>query len=149
MYKFILLALLASIVHTQITTCHYTCSACTSPDYYSCTACTENRGKENTFEPIAGMCYCINETDENDNGECTGSNEFNYNNKAIIASFIGLCLFLALIISIITGMRYYLIKTIEDVQEISLLVFLNMYFPQQFDIFLTHLYRFNISSYTF
>ena len=31
----------------------------------------------------------------------------------------------------------------------SLIVFINLYFPQQFDIFLTHLYRFNISSYTF
>ena len=46
-------------------------------------------------------------------------------------------------------MRYYLVKIIEDVQELSLLVFLNMYFPQQFDIYLTHLYRFNISSFTF
>lgn len=34
-------------------------------------------------------------------------------------------------------------------QELSLIVFINMYFPQQFDIFLTYLYRFNISSYTF
>ena len=95
------------------------------------------------------MCYCIDETDEDNDGNCTGSNEFNYNNKAVISTFIGLCLLLALIMSIITGMRYYLIKTIEDVQEISLLVFLNMYFPQQFDVFLTHLYRFNISSFTF
>lgn len=51
--------------------------------------------------------------------------------------------------TLLTGFRHYLIKTIEDIQEISLLVFLNAYFPQQFDIFLTKLYRFNISSYTF
>ncbi len=47
------------------------------------------------------------------------------------------------------GNKYFLYKTIEDVQELSLIVFINMYFPQQFDIFLTNLYRFNISSYTF
>lgn len=46
-------------------------------------------------------------------------------------------------------MRYYLLKTIEDVQEISLIVFINLYFPQQFDIYLSYLYRFNMSSYTF
>lgn len=28
-------------------------------------------------------------------------------------------------------------------------MFINLYFPQQFDIFLTKLYRFNISSFTF
>ena len=56
------------------------------------------------------MCYCINETDENENGDCTGSNEFNYNNKAIIASFMGLCILLSCLVALITGVRYYLIK---------------------------------------
>jgi hypothetical protein len=46
-------------------------------------------------------------------------------------------------------MKYFLYKTIEDVQELSLIIFINLYFPQQLDIFLTSLYRFNISSYTF
>ena len=47
------------------------------------------------------------------------------------------------------GMKYFLYKTVEDVQELSLIVFINMYFPQQLDVFLTTLYRFNLSSHTF
>ena len=30
-----------------------------------------------------------------------------------------------------------------------MVVLFNMYFPQQFDLFMTHLYRFNLSSHTF
>ena len=71
------------------------------------------------------------------------------NNKAAIASLIGLTLLLSLSTTIIAGMRYFLLKTIEDIQEISILVFINVYFPQQFDIFMTKLYRFNMSSFTF
>ena len=135
-------------INSQIN-CHYTCLTCTGSQYYQCTTCNSNRGSLNSNAPISGMCYCINETDEDDSGQCTGSNSFNYNNKAIISVFIGISILLALIIALITGTRYYLIKIIEDVQELSLLVFLNLYFPQQFDVYLTHLYRFNISSYTF
>ena len=63
--------------------------------------------------------------------------------------FISLTLLLALLAMLVKSMKYFLYKTLEDVQELSLIVFINMYFPQQFDIFLTHLYRFNISSFTF
>lgn len=49
----------------------------------------------------------------------------------------------------VRGFRYFFIKIIEDVQELSLIIFINMYFPQQFDIFLTQLYRFNVSSFMF
>jgi hypothetical protein len=67
----------------------------------------------------------------------------------MIATFLALALLFTVIGALITGLRHFLIKTIEDVQEISIIVFINLYFPQQFDIFLTYLYRFNISSYTF
>lgn len=77
------------------------------------------------------------------------SNNYNYNNKATIASFIGLALFVSLFMAVAAGYRHFFIKTIEDIQEVSIIVFINLYFPQQFDIFLTRLYRFNISSYTF
>jgi len=56
---------------------------------------------------------------------------------------------LAIFAVIAKGQKYFLYKTIEDIQELSLIVFINIYFPQQFDPFLTYLYRFNISSYTF
>ncbi len=64
-------------------------------------------------------------------------------------AFIALALVFAVFAIFVKGMKYFLYKTIEDVQELSLIVFINLYFPQQFDIFLTKLYRFNISSYTF
>ena len=67
----------------------------------------------------------------------------------MIILFISFSLFLALLAMLIKSMKYFLYKTLEDVQELSLIVFINMYFPQQFDIFLTYLYGFNISSYTF
>jgi len=50
---------------------------------------------------------------------------------------------------LLRGFRYYFIKIIEDVQELSIVVLVNIYFPQQFDIFLTYMYRFNMSWYTF
>lgn len=63
--------------------------------------------------------------------------------------FIALTLVFAVFSVFVKGMKYFLYKTIEDTQELSLIVFINMYFPQQLDIFLTYLYSFNLSSYTF
>jgi hypothetical protein len=62
---------------------------------------------------------------------------------------LSLALLFTFVSGLLTGQRHFLIKTIEDVQEISIIVFINLYFPQQFDIFLTNLYRFNISSFAF
>jgi hypothetical protein len=50
---------------------------------------------------------------------------------------------------LIRGFRYYFIKTIEDIQELSVIIFINMYFPQHFDLLLKQMYRFNISSFLF
>ena len=63
--------------------------------------------------------------------------------------FIILTLVLAVFSVFVKGMKYFLYKTLEDTQELSLIVFINLYFPQQLDIFLSYLYSFNISSYTF
>jgi len=37
---------------------------------------------------------------------------YNYNNKALITAFIALCIILGLFMTLIRGMRYYLLKTI-------------------------------------
>lgn len=80
---------------------------------------------------------------------CEASASFNSLNKGLILAFIITTLVLSSFAIFVKGMKYFLYKTIEDVQELSLIVFVNLYFPQQLDIFLTKLYRFNISSYTF
>jgi hypothetical protein len=128
-------------------TCHYSCSTCSDSNYYSCTTCASNRGESGS--PVAGMCYCDLSSDEDESGNCQTSGSYNYRNKVFIVVFISLTLVLATFAVVAKGMKYFLFKTIEDVQELSLIVFINMYFPQQFDIFLTSMYRFNISSYTF
>jgi hypothetical protein len=129
-------------------TCHYSCAGgCTTSDYYRCTACGPNRG--NAGQPIYGMCYCSEGSDEDDQGACQDYGKYNSLNKGMIAFFIGFTLLLGLFSIFVKGMKYFFFKTIEDVQELSLIVFINLYFPQQFDSFLTALYRFNISSSTF
>lgn len=128
-------------------TCHYSCATCSSDHYYECTLCSPGRG--NNLLPIDGMCYCSNSYDEDDDGICESSGSYNISVKVAIWVFIGLSLLLSLATTLIKGMRYFLYKTIDDVQELSLIVFLNLYFPQQFDLFLSGLYRFNISSFTF
>lgn len=95
------------------------------------------------------MCYCDNSSDEDESGNCQTSGSFNARSKVFIIIFISFTLVLAVFAIFVKGMKYFLYKTIEDVQELSLIVFFNMYFPQQFDIFLKGLYSFNISSYTF
>ena len=141
-------ALLSPLVAGQ---CHYTCSDssanCTGPNYYECDRCSSNRG--NSGLAIYGMCHCDNSSDEDELGNCTNSSSQNFTSKALIIFFIVATLVLAIFAVIAKNQKYFLFKTIEDVQELSLIVFINMYFPQQFDIFLTYLYRFNISSYTF
>jgi len=129
--------------------CHYSClpNQCTSVDYYACTACGPNRG--NGGVPIYGMCYCSENADEDASGVCQASSSFNTGNKGLIWAFIIATLVLSAFAVFVKGMKYFLYKTVEDVQELSLIVFINLYFPQQLDIFLTTLYRFNISSYTF
>lgn len=67
----------------------------------------------------------------------------------MIILFIALTVIFATFSIFVKGMKYFLYKTIQDVQEISLIVFINLYIPQQLDIFLTYFYSFNISSYTF
>lgn len=146
--KRLLLLLLVGLVSAQINDCHYSCSTCWGSEYYQCLTCPENRGQISIWEPISGMCYCSEETDEMETGECSNSNQFNYNNKAVIASLIGIALFITVLTTLISGMRYFLLKTTQDIQQISIIVLINLYFPQQFDIFLTQLYRFNMSSYT-
>ena len=95
------------------------------------------------------MCYCSNGSDENTDGNCEQSAAYNSTSKGLIVAFIALSIIFSVGMTIVKGMKYFLYKTIEDVQELSLIVFVNLYFPQQFDIFMTNLYRFNISSYTF
>jgi hypothetical protein len=67
----------------------------------------------------------------------------------MIAFFIGFTMLLGIFSIFVKGMKYFFYKTVEDVQELSLIVFINLYFPQQFDSFLAALYRFNLSSSTF
>jgi len=55
-HVFVLFILFITI-NSQIT-CHYTCNTCFGTEYYQCLTCPNNRGKSNTFTPIAGMCYC-------------------------------------------------------------------------------------------
>jgi hypothetical protein len=145
--KLLIFLLLATVGFGQ--TCHYSCatSSCTTVDYYTCTACGINRG--NNGVPIYGMCYCSSGADEDSSGVCQASSSFNSRNKGLILAFIIITLILSSFAVFVKGMKYFLYKTIEDVQELSLIVFINLYFPQQFDIFLTSLYNFNISSYTF
>lgn len=141
------LLLLSSLAIVTLSSCHYSCQSCSTPDYYSCTACAPNRG--NGGAPIYGLCYCDNSSDEDANGDCQNSNSYNLRNKIFIILFISLTLLLAVFAIFVKGMKYFLYKTIEDVQELSLIVLFNMYFPQQFDVFLKGLYAFNISSHTF
>jgi hypothetical protein len=143
--KLIIILLLVGLAVGQ--TCHYSCLTCTSQDYFTCTSCGVNRG--NNGSPIYGMCYCSADADEDGSGVCQASSSFNTRNKSLILGFIITTLVLSSFAVFVKGMKYFLYKTIEDVQELSLIVFINLYFPQQLDIFLTTLYRFNISSYTF
>lgn len=69
--------------------------------------------------------------------------------KILIVVFIAGTLALGLWAVFVKGMKYFVYKTVEDVQELSLIVLINLYFPQQLDEFLVRLYAFNISSYTF
>lgn len=62
------------------------------------------------------MCYCTGDKDEDNNGACMTTMEYNKNNKAIIATFIGLALLFTVAGSLTTGFRHFLIKTIEDIQ---------------------------------
>ena len=129
-------------------TCHYSCpGGCTTSDYYRCTVCGPNRG--NAGQPIYGMCYCSEGSDEDDQGICQDSGAYNSLNKGMIAFFIGFTMLLGIFSIFVKGMKYFFYKTVEDVQELSLIVFINLYFPQQFDSFLAALYRFNLSSSTF
>ena len=48
--------------------------------------------------------------------------------------------------SIVKSNRFFLLRLIEDMQEISLLVLLNLHYPAQLDSLLTLLYKFNFTS---
>lgn len=43
---------------------------------------------------------------------CTETKQFNYNNKTVIAVFLGLALLITVAGALITGLRHFLIKTI-------------------------------------
>ena len=142
-----LLLLLLMVGLTAASSCHYTCASCYANTYFQCQTCATNRGDGG--RPLYGMCHCSEGSDEDKLGACQSDDSFNTRSKTLIAVFIALTLALSLFAVWAKGMKYFLYKTIEDVQELSLIVFINMYFPQQMDVFMTHLYRFNISSHTF
>jgi hypothetical protein len=66
--------------------------------------------------PIYGMCYCSDNTDEDDQGSCQHSGSFNYMSKTLIIIFISFALIFSLFAVFIKGMKYFFYKTIEDVQ---------------------------------
>ena len=137
-------------IHTQNVTCHYTCASCLTPSYYHCLTCPINRGIDTKpFTPFAGMCYCSSSADESSTGQCIPGSTLSLSSRSIVWAFIILTLLLSFFMMVVRGFRYYFIKTIEDIQELSLIIYLNMYFPQQFDHFLAQMYRFNISSFLF
>jgi len=111
-HRLLILLVITAVVNTQI--CHYSCANCTSSDYYACSVCQSNRGINDM--PIYGMCYCSDNTDEDDQGYCRSSGSFNYMSKTLIIVFISLGLVFSLFAVLIKGMKYFLYKTIEDVQ---------------------------------
>lgn len=110
--KSLLLIVIFSAVYAQ--TCHYSCQTCNTVDYYQCTVCKSNRG--NSGVPIYGMCYCSTDSDEDANGNCQQLNSYNSSNKSLILAFIIITIILSSFAIFIKGMKYFLYKTIEDVQ---------------------------------
>lgn len=110
--KFLIIAVIISISYTQ--TCHYSCQTCNTVDYYQCTVCKPNRG--NSGVPIYGMCYCSTDSDEDSNGNCQSLNSYNSSNKGLILAFIIITIILSSFAIFAKGMKYFLYKTIEDVQ---------------------------------
>ena len=66
--------------------------------------------------PTYGMCYCDNSSDEDYSGACVNSGSFNTKSKVMIILFITFTLLLAIFSIFVKGMKYFLYKTIEDVQ---------------------------------
>ncbi len=112
--RFIQLLLFFSLLGLTLATCHYSCTNCLTEDYYTCSVCKPNRG--NNGVAIGGMCYCDNSSDENETGDCETSGSFNYRSKVLIVVFISLTLLFAIFAIVAKGMKYFLYKTIEDVQ---------------------------------
>lgn len=63
MYRPIALLLCILYMCRSQNLCHYTCTTCTGPEYFQCTACPANRGSLVSNKPIAGMCYCSDDSD--------------------------------------------------------------------------------------
>lgn len=48
--------------------------------------------------------------------------------------------------AVVKSNRFFLFRLIEDMQEVSLMVLVNLYYPEQLDSFLSKLYNFNFTS---
>ena len=96
-------------------------------------------------DPIAGACECLNSMDESTDGYCVPAvTSTNYSLAAVLLLIIN-CLLITFT-TCTKGMRFFLYRMIEDFQEISLVVFINLQFPQQLHTFLAKLYWFNFTS---
>jgi len=124
--------------------CFYACAFCSGYDYNDCTVCNPLRGTVSGV-PINGACECMDNMDEDENGNCIpGVTNTTYSLVVIILLAVN-CL-LILFTTSTKGMRFFLYRMIEDFQEVSLIVFINLQFPQQLNTFLTKLYWFNFTS---
>lgn len=73
--------------------------------------------------------------DEDLTGNCIPGTTSSAYNMAILILFIINCLLVAFTTAT-KGMRFFIYRMIDDFQEVSLIVFINLQFPQQMQTFL-------------
>lgn len=83
--------------------------------------------------------------DEDLSGNCIEGTTSSTYTTVVVALLIANCLLIAFTTAT-KGMRFFLYRMVDDFQEISLIVFINLQFPQQMQSFLERLYWFNFTS---
>ena len=91
------------------------------------------------------MCYCSNKEDEDELGNCIPSTQSQVYRSAITALIVLILLF-SLFAAVVKSNRFFFFRLIEDMQQVSLFVLINLYFPEQLDSFFTQLYNWNFTS---
>lgn len=95
--------------------------------------------------PINGACECRDLMDETIDGQCVAPS-VSYIYPLVSTIFLIIAMVLIVFITCTKGMRFFFYRLLEDFQEISLIVFINLHYPQQLHNFLAKLYWFNFTS---
>lgn len=99
------------------------------------------------MEPVKGTCHCKDSKDDTASGDCSESSFINSVQITVIYIF-GVEIVFGILIALANKKIYLLIRFIDTCQQLSLLYYINMYYPSNIEVIWKVVDALNLRSYS-